>query len=145
MKGSYILIINISKSREIVIGSLGKIFFRAGFYAYVGSGMSGLEARVRRHLRKKKKRFWHIDYLLEKARVADVIMIESKNKLECEIARRFSTHLISIKKFGSSDCKCNSHLFYLGSKFPGMLINEIYAARAIIIKHGSLIIEQEDT
>ena len=47
------------KEGKIRIGSLGKITFKKGFYAYVGSAMNNLEKRVQRHLRKKKN-FYHL-------------------------------------------------------------------------------------
>jgi len=37
MKGIYILLIRISKNIQVKIGSLGKINFNKGIYAYVGS------------------------------------------------------------------------------------------------------------
>ena len=89
MKGSYILIIRVKNDLTIKIGSLGKTFFSKGVYAYVGSAMNSLEARIRRHLRNEKKTFWHIDYLL-KNRNTEIIKIfyrESKNKEEAEKLR----------------------------------------------------------
>ncbi|RLF60544.1 MAG: GIY-YIG nuclease family protein, partial [Thermoplasmata archaeon] len=69
MKGSYVLIINLKKEKEIEIGRLGRILFNKGYYAYVGSGLNNLEKRVGRHLRKNKKKKWHIDYLLEEGKI----------------------------------------------------------------------------
>ena len=112
MKGSYILIIEIPEKIEIVIGKLGKIEFRDGFYAYVGSAMNGLEGRIKRHLRKKKRKFWHIDYLLEKAKIVEIFVLKSKRKIECDIARTLAKIFRPVRKFGSSDCTCEAHLFY---------------------------------
>ena len=74
--------------------------------------MSGLRKRVQRHLGTKKKLFWHIDYLLEHAEVIEVLQVESPKKLECDLATRLSKKLRSVPRFGCSDCKCPSHLFY---------------------------------
>ncbi len=109
MKGVYVLLIELPKSAEIQVGHLGKIKFKTGFYAYVGSALGGLEARISRHLRKEKKIHWHIDYLLAWARIKEVYVDYGK---ECDIARKLSEYFTCIRGFGSSDCDCKSHLFY---------------------------------
>jgi Uri superfamily endonuclease len=117
MKGSYILIIHVKKDLEVKVDGLGKLRFKAGYYAYVGSAMNSLEARIARHLRKNnKKLWWHVDYLLanESAHVVDVLIRESDKKEECSIARELAERFEVIRGFGSSDCKCEGHLFYLG-------------------------------
>ena len=64
MKGVYILLFRISGDLSRRIGSLGRIHFQRGNYAYVGSAQSSLFPRLERHFAKKKKRLhWHIDYL----------------------------------------------------------------------------------
>jgi len=112
MEGTYTILIKIQNNSIIRIGKLGKINFKKGFYAYVGSALNGLENRVNRHLRKEKKLWWHIDYLLEKAEIVEVIYAETDSKFECKIARNLYENSEFIKKFGCSDCKCKSHLFY---------------------------------
>jgi len=112
MKGTYTLLIKVPKNIEVRIGKLGKINFKKGFYAYVGSALNGLEKRIERHLRKEKKLRWHIDYLLENAEIAEVIYAETDSRTECNIAGKLNENLESVKKFGCSDCKCKSHLFY---------------------------------
>lgn len=112
-KGAYLLIIELKKQMEISVGALGRKEFARGFYVYVGSALSGFDARIRRHLRKEKKIFWHIDYLLEKAEVACALVYPSKRKTECRLARKISALADdSIPRFGSSDCRCGSHLFH---------------------------------
>ena len=54
MKGSYVLIIELNQDITIYIGSLGSIFFKKGFYSYIGSALNDLENRIKRHIRKKK-------------------------------------------------------------------------------------------
>lgn len=122
MKGSYIIVIYLHKETRIVIGALGKISFNKGFHIYVGSAMgtSGsttLENRVKRHLlpSKNKKIHWHIDYLLENnnSNITTLYLIPTIYKLECHLAKELL--MVSnghINGFGSSDCKCQSHLFY---------------------------------
>ena len=64
MRGVYVLVVSIDEPASLKVGRLGRLSFKKGLYAYVGSGQVGLRARVARHLRRNKKRFWHIDYLL---------------------------------------------------------------------------------
>ncbi|MEO0290082.1 MAG: GIY-YIG nuclease family protein [candidate division WOR-3 bacterium] len=90
-----------------------------GRYIYIGSanGKAGFK-RVKRHIElsegKRKNKRWHIDYLLTEGKIKFIILIEKKEKekLECKLAKIFSKEFeIEVKKFGSTDCKCKSHLF----------------------------------
>lgn len=115
MKGTYCLLINLNKSRRIKIGKLGTYYFPKGNYVYVGSGMNNIEKRVARHKSKQKKNHWHIDYLLNHARITNTIMIPAIKKNECEISKLISTKE-TVRKFGSTDCKCRTHLHYFKTK-----------------------------
>ena len=115
MKGVYCLVIELSGGLDISVGALGIIGFGEGFYVYVGSALNSLESRVGRHLRREKKRFWHIDYLLEHAGVVDVVCAETSERVECAIAEGISRVLVPVKGFGCSDCGCGSHLFHSSS------------------------------
>jgi Uri superfamily endonuclease len=112
MKGSYILLAELPKEQKISIGKLGIITFPKGFYAYVGSAMKGFESRIGRHLRKDKKPHWHIDFLLKKARIREIILCETEEKVECILAQALAEEFRAIPGFGSSDCKCESHLYF---------------------------------
>jgi len=112
MRGAYILLIKLSNSYEAVVGSLGRLNLEKGYYAYVGSALNDLDARIGHHLKIKKKLHWHIDYLLNKANVENVFFKEGEEREECEFAYELNKHFQSIDKFGSSDCNCKSHLFY---------------------------------
>jgi len=90
--------------------------FNKGFYAYVGSALNGLESRVARHLRKSKKQYWHIDYLLDRAIIIKVILIPGEERLECVLARTLGQRLRCVPRFGSSDCNCSGHLFFAANK-----------------------------
>lgn len=117
-KGAYILVFELKNKEKLKIGSLGEKIFEKGFYVYVGSALKGLTQRINRHFRKNKKLKWHVDYLILKASNLKAIPIRTFRKIECEIAKELS--YISkriIPNFGSSDCKCSSHLFYF-SKNP---------------------------
>ena len=116
MKGCYCLIIKLNTPSKIKIGKLGKIDFNEGYYVYVGSAMNYLESRINRHLRSKKKLHWHIDYLLKKAKICDIIYNESTKKIECELSQYISSNGKGINDFGCSDCDCKSHLYYFKNR-----------------------------
>jgi len=125
-KGTYTLAIFVPVDKRIVIGRMGDHKFPKGYYAYTGSAFgksaTSLKERILRHLRKGKKKRWHIDYLLsgDNAAIMAIIATPTKEKMECEINRYLRDKLkaeIPVPKFGSSDCKekCGSHLLYLGA------------------------------
>jgi Uri superfamily endonuclease len=91
---------------------LGSLDFSAGYYAYTGSALNSLESRISRHLSDNKKIFWHVDYLLLISKVVGVWTIISDKRLECSSAARYASLTASVKGFGSSDCRCRSHLFF---------------------------------
>ena len=109
---SYILGIKLREGVKLSIGKLGLLEFKRGFYFYVGSAKKNLLSRVGRHLKKDKKRFWHIDYFLS----SDKVFIKNvwvSSKRECALSYSFFKRGFSyIENFGSSDCKCQSHLFF---------------------------------
>ena len=113
MNGIYCLVIEIPKNTSTIVGKLGKIKFEKGYYTYVGSAQNNLEKRIERHFRKEKKKFWHIDYLLENpsVRIKEVLSKKANKEEECKIAREIEKFGIPIKNFGCSDCSCKSHLF----------------------------------
>lgn len=116
MKGIYILFISIKKNISVKIGALGRIKFSKGTYAYVGSAQNGIRQRVERHQRKHKKKHWHIDYLLanQNVKIERVFYRETRKKEdECLAVKRLIKGNESVKGFGCSDCRCNSHLIKL--------------------------------
>ena len=112
MKGIYALIITLEEDKNICVGKLGPVDFKEGYYVYIGSALNSLEGRINRHHRKDKKLHWHVDYLLNEGRIVEILCFETTKRLECTFARTFQKTLDSIKNFGSSDCSCESHLFY---------------------------------
>lgn len=112
MKGIYTLVIKLIEDKTIQIGALGDLDFKKGYYVYVGSAQSGLEARIDRHLREAKKNHWHIDYFLDNAEIIDVYVSNGDKEEECRIAEYLSSKLYEIDDFGCSDCSCSSHLFF---------------------------------
>ena len=115
MKGCYCLTIHVNDSKTIRIGKLGKIEFNKGYYVYVGSAMNSLESRLNRHLSDEKKLHWHVDYLLKKAEITDIIYNKNR-KVECELSNYISKRTYGIKNFGCSDCDCESHLYYFKNR-----------------------------
>jgi len=115
MKGTYILLLECLRDIEISVGSLGVISFNKGYYAYIGSAMNSLKSRIKRHLSKEKKIFWHIDYLTtsEYFNIIKVFAKVSNKKEESYIAKIFENEFEYIKGFGSSDSNDKSHLFII--------------------------------
>ena len=116
-RGSYALVVRLDRPARIAVGRLGVVSLAPGDYFYCGSALSGLRARVARHLRAEKRLRWHVDYLLAVAQIADVWACESPERLECRLAEELgrqpgASH--PVPGFGSSDCRCRSHLVYLG-------------------------------
>jgi Uri superfamily endonuclease len=112
VKGSYLLVVTLATGKDIVIGKLGRIHFPEATYAYVGSAMNGFKARLAHHLKEKKEPHWHIDYLLNEAEVLDILLYPSKQREECVLAQALAKRFESIAGFGSSDCRCKSHLYF---------------------------------
>jgi len=86
----------------------------------LGMGATSLSHRILRHLRKEKRSFWHIDFLLaqEDAAVMSVVAAPTTNrKMECHINSYIKEKCqakIAIPGFGASDCRknCGSHLLF---------------------------------
>ena len=115
VRAVYVLVISVNNDIKADVGRLGTMAFRKGTYAYVGSAQNGLGKRIARHLGKRKKRFWHIDYLLcdHSVKVAVVFWKEAKKAEECATAKRMGEVGVPVAGFGCSDCFCRSHLFML--------------------------------
>ncbi|MDY6986268.1 MAG: GIY-YIG nuclease family protein [Candidatus Thermoplasmatota archaeon] len=105
---TYVLLIELQRTKEIEVGKLGVLRFKKGYYAYVGSAKRNMRQRLERHMREEKKLHWHIDYLLRESEIEEIFLSE---KEECEVAKAFSP-FYSVPGFGCSDCSCGSHLFY---------------------------------
>ncbi|MFO7710912.1 MAG: GIY-YIG nuclease family protein [Candidatus Woesearchaeota archaeon] len=112
----YCLLITIKRPIMEKIGSLGIVPFSKGTYLYVGSAKNGLDKRIKRHLSKDKKRYWHIDYLLANPSVVLDKVFYTEKREECAFARQVSKNAYLTNGFGCSDCRCKSHLFRLTSK-----------------------------
>ena len=113
-KGSYLLVLENSADVTLTVGKLGDIHFPAGCYVYVGSALNSLDSRIKRHQRKRKKCFWHIDYIASTVmQIKKVYPIRRPERMESQLAQVLG-HISdgAIKGFGASDAPDGSHLFY---------------------------------
>ena len=121
--GVYTLLLFLPKEVTVTVGSLGKQKFPRGYYTYTGSalgrGTTCLKHRITRHLRKEKRKFWHIDYLLadENVSIAAVVAAQTKGKMECNLnnyIKNIKGAKVQVYGFGASDCKkrCGTHLLH---------------------------------
>jgi Uri superfamily endonuclease len=108
-----VLIIRLHRDTHLKVGGLGELTFKKGFYAYVGSAQKNFTQRIQRHFRRNKRKFWHIDYLLdaEEAEIVQVLFKETNKTEECAVAKEIAERGEAINGFGCSDCHCVSHLF----------------------------------
>jgi len=119
--GTYALVIALDRPRIIQIGRRRRFHFPVSFYLYVGSalGPGGLTARLARHLRACKRPHWHVDYLLQRARIVEVWGIQNALRRECDWAQAAmqlpGANIVS-PRFGASDCRCASHLIALSTQ-----------------------------
>ncbi len=114
--GIYILLLYLPESRKIKIGALGSLQFKKGFYIYIGSAQKNLRKRIERHMRKKKTKRWHIDYLLSYSEIRQIFVKNCKKKCEEETAKKLEKNFPFIENFGSSDTNAKSHLFFITNK-----------------------------
>lgn len=119
-KGTYVLILQSEQKVQVQVGKLGKVEIEPGFYVYIGSafGPGGLKARVGRHLKKRKKLKWHIDYLRKSLEIIDVYYSAENEQLECIWSAKFAKNngVALLKGLGSSDCKCPTHFWFFKEK-----------------------------
>lgn len=141
VKCAYSVVIRVAKDKRIRVGSLGDIRFEGGLYIYTGSGYY----RVKRHLKKWKRPFWHIDYLLndEDASILWAIWCKEARRMECvvnqEIFKALGSKGVKFSRFGSSDCKagCGSHLIKANLSFYELksMLSSIYSSLFKEVRH----------
>ena len=117
---TYQLVIELSVPVGLQIGLLGRFAFPAGRYVYTGSARRNLAARVARHLTKRKRLRWHVDFLLA-SDATRVVAVRLSRCTECAL-NRATPGSVLVQRFGASDCRshCGSPLKYLGP-VPGTL------------------------
>ncbi|ACM24098.1 GIY-YIG nuclease family protein [Thermotoga neapolitana] len=109
MKGTYILLLKLEKSVTLKHGKKTSQL-KPGYYAYVGSAMGGFSKRIPRYFLGPQKKHWHIDHLLDHAKIAGLVMFHGK-RLEEKIAGVLSSYFEGIEGFGASDLDVKTCLF----------------------------------
>jgi Uri superfamily endonuclease len=115
--GAYALVLLCSQEGPVQIGKLGILQLRRGFYVYVGSalGPGGIRARVAHHRKLSPRPHWHIDYLRSLTSLDRVWYSHDRVCREHQWARVICAlrgASVPIARFGSSDCRCKTHLFF---------------------------------
>lgn len=121
--GVYLLEIFASTSFKISNKNFKNIIFPKGYYYYSGSAQKNLIQRIKRHLRKGKNIYWHIDYLTSNPTntISSIFILENgKKNYECNfvlvLLKDFNLK-IAANNFGNGDCNsCESHLLYSKKK-----------------------------
>ncbi len=113
---SYQIHFVVEKPVVLEIGKLGRFEFPAGEYVYTGSAKKNIEARISRHLSKRKKLRWHIDYLLATSH-SKIIKVELFDRDECVVNQETEGKIL-VPRFGAADCRnnCGSHLKYVAQE-----------------------------
>ncbi|MGD9016568.1 MAG: GIY-YIG nuclease family protein [Desulfobacterales bacterium] len=119
-KGNYILLSNMESPETLLVGGLGRRYFPAGVYAYAGSafGPGGLKGRLNRHLNPSTSCRWHLDYLKGRVRLVEIWWSQTPENIEhCWVKALMALPgaAIPVAGFGSSDCRCRSHLVHFGA------------------------------
>ena len=119
------MLLHNSRQVSLNVGKFGQLDFSPGYYAYVGSafGSCGIKARVGRHLSPSESRHWHIDYIKSAMNMVEVWLVYTSLRCEhicAQVCYQLPSASVPHKGFGSSDCQCESHLFFY-AKQPGFL------------------------
>jgi Uri superfamily endonuclease len=138
--GTYIVVLKCSKAMKLPIGKSGTLAANRGYYVYIGSafGPGGIKSRLRHHGKISSTPHWHIDYLRIETVIYKAYAFYSYKHRECDWAAVIAENSDSIeplKGFGSSDCKCRTHLyFFRTSKMLDAAISEISEAKEVLIE-----------
>jgi Uri superfamily endonuclease len=115
-RGTYALVFRLARASDVCVGRLGRYSLRPAFYVYVGSafGPGGLAARLKHHLGSLARPHWHVDYLRQAADLEEIWLADGSVRREhawATLLRELPRAAIAVRRFGSSDCSCESHLF----------------------------------
>jgi len=132
IKGTYVLVLKLES--DAIVKTKGRNFsIEKGYYVYVGSAINGLFQRIQRHLKREKKKHWHIDFLLDTAKVIAVIVVPSEHPLEKRIASVFTKTFLGVSGFGASDSKSSSHLFKIAKEDLGKLMELVFKCQEELV------------
>ncbi|UCF92140.1 MAG: GIY-YIG nuclease family protein [Desulfobacterales bacterium] len=145
--GTYALVLVSAADVGLPIGKFGELHVRPGFYIYVGSafGPGGLKARLAHHRHISRRPRWHIDYLRAVTRLEAVWYTYDPARREhqwSEVLSQSPNAAVPLPGFGSSDCRCASHLYFFEtqpsvSAFRRRLRGRFKRHARIIAKSGS--------
>jgi Uri superfamily endonuclease len=115
--GTYALVLSCHQTGPLRIGKLGTLPLQPGYYLYVGSafGPGGLAARIQHHRQVAARPHWHVDYLRAVCDLVTVWFTTDASQCECSWASglaQMSGACVPLPGFGSSDCDCETHLFW---------------------------------
>ena len=121
--GTYILVLRLEREIFVEAGKLGRVGLDAGWYAYCGSafGPGGVAARCRHHRKVSARPHWHVDYLRAVAQLEQIWFSHLPERLEHAWAGLLgaSRGARAIHPgFGSSDCRCVTHLYHFPRTMP---------------------------
>jgi len=138
VKGTYLLEFSLGAPLSFTLRSSRRVCLSPGVYFYAGSafGGGGIYARLSRHLRKDKKKHWHLDFVTTSELFTPLsVIVVPELPVECSLASTVSRFSVPVPGFGASDCRCSSHLFLAGEPeavkeavlktFPGAKILKI--------------------
>lgn len=130
--GAYVVWLWLGQETRLPVPAPGAVL-APGLYAYVGSARRGLRARLVRHAKGSRLVRWHVDHLRRQAQVVGAdVQPDPSGPGECRLAEILMRvapggpersnrlghaprgALGAVPGFGSSDCRCPSHLVYLG-------------------------------
>ncbi len=132
-RGGYVLIIHLGKRRKLRFGRARTAVLLPGYYLYFGSALSGLAPRIRRHLSTHRACHWHIDALTRISRPREVWWANGDARTECawgQTAMRLPGAETPAPGFGSSDCRCRTHLVRFARRA------EVDRLREVLVSEG---------
>ena len=124
LPGTYAVVLSSPAPRSVVVGKLGTLGLKPGFYIYMGSafGPGGLRARIGHHLQIVRRPHWHIDYIgryLEPVEIWYTCDAANREHQWATVLAKSKGATIPLAGFGSSDCRCQSHLYYFNYRPSG--------------------------
>lgn len=143
--GTYCILFRRSFGGLIEIGKLGRFNFPSGHYLYVGSalGSGGLSGRLRHHLSKQKRLHWHVDYLDQESTITELWMRLGTDKKEhswATVIKQMPGANEPAAGFGSSDCRCKSHLFHFSAKPKFHQFCDNLSSKKRPVDHGKMLL-----
>jgi Uri superfamily endonuclease len=121
LPGTYALLFSSAADRPVLVGQLGRLHVCRGFYVYIGSafGPGGVQARVAHHRAPSIHPHWHIDYIQGVTQLQEIWWTHDLMRREhqwADLFKRMRGASIPLRGFGSSDCACESHFYFLATR-----------------------------